>query len=78
MKGNKMYNYPTVQAWHTLTGSHSYYVKNMVAQAQLDKAPIDATYKNNDGKWVKLRDVENQEFANLVWVKVLQLTKESK
>tara|TARA_R100000656_G_scaffold41714_2_gene34763 strand:+ start:447 stop:710 length:264 start_codon:yes stop_codon:yes gene_type:complete len=71
-----LYNYPTIQAWHILTGSLAYYVDNMVRKAQAENAPLDATYKNNDGKWVRLRDVENQEFANQCWVKVLQLTKE--
>jgi len=62
-----MFNYPTVKAWHILTGSHGFYVKDQVAQAQLDNAPVDATFKTQGGVWVELHNVENKKFAEEVW-----------
>jgi len=64
------YNYPTVQAWHRLTGSHNYYIKDQVEMAKKDNAPLDATFKRN-GSWVKLTEVENKTFAGQVWESVL-------
>ena len=49
-------NYLAIPLWHT--SSYGYYIKDLVARAKADNAPIDAIYER-DGKWATLSEVSN-------------------
>lgn len=62
--------YPYIRAWHYLSGSFAYYIKDQVSMAIKDKAPANAIYKSGNGKWRTIDEVENQQAkeAVIAWV----------
>ena len=59
--------YPLVYAWHTSTGSLSYYIRWQMQDAYVDCATSDVIYKSKetDG-WEKIGSVVNPETINRV------------
>jgi hypothetical protein len=45
------HNYPYIRAWGALMHSFTYYIESQVKQAQDEKAPHDAIYKDHMGRW---------------------------
>lgn len=44
-------SFPYVRAWGMFLGSSPWYIEEQVAQAQHQKAPALAIYRNQDGTW---------------------------
>jgi hypothetical protein len=44
-------DYRGIEVWHLNSGSRDYYVKMLQERAALENAPIDATYRDQNGKW---------------------------
>jgi hypothetical protein len=52
--------YPHVTAWGRSLGSPACVVEELVAQAVVDGAPEDAIFKDTDGVWHTLGDLQRQ------------------
>jgi hypothetical protein len=51
---------PYVTAWGRYLGSRDYYIEEQVAQAVVDGAPKDAIFKDTEGVWHTLADLQRQ------------------
>jgi hypothetical protein len=56
-----MASYPYIRAWGRMMSSFPYYIEDQVREATRDKAPQDAIYKGQDGKWETYRDVTRED-----------------
>lgn len=57
-----MRNYPLIRAWHHMSGSFDYYIQDQVRQAEEEKAPQDAIFRNpRDNTWMRFPDIRNPE-----------------
>lgn len=53
-------DYPLIRVWgYLIMGSYEYYVEMQLARARKDNAPQDAVYRNEDGTWNRLDDIQN-------------------
>lgn len=53
-------DYPLIRAWgYRIMGSYKYYVEMQLARARENNAPQDAVYRNEDGTWNRLDDIQN-------------------
>ena len=50
--------YPYITAWGRYVGSRDYLIEEQVAQAIVDGAPKDAIFKDSEGVWHTLADLE--------------------
>ena len=66
--------YEHIVLWGRYLGSADYYINDQILLAAKDKAPENAIYKDNDGKWHTFDDVVNPR--TLAWFK--QMLEKSK
>jgi hypothetical protein len=52
--------YPHVTAWGRYLGTRDYYIEEQVAQAVVDGAPKGAIFKDTEGVWHTLAELERQ------------------
>jgi hypothetical protein len=62
--------YPFICAWGARLGSFQYYIDGEIERAMFDRASTRAIYKDNNGKWHTIDDVQNPEAKQfcLAWV----------
>lgn len=49
--------YRAMKLWLENSGSYPYYVKQEQERASEEGAPLDALYKNHEGKWICVSDL---------------------
>ena len=48
-------NYPYLRIWHEQTGSHQYYIENLIQEAIADNQPETIIYKDlTNEKWIDI------------------------
>jgi hypothetical protein len=55
----KDYGYTYIVKWGRELGSMPYYIAEQCEQAHRDKAPLNAIYKNSEGRWETTDDLAN-------------------
>lgn len=52
-------DYVMIRAWGQYMGSYSYYIRDQIAIAKEDKAPGNAIYKQDDGTWATVEQLNS-------------------
>lgn len=54
-----MAEYPYIRAWGVSSSSMDYYIERQVSKAREDNAPKNAIYKDDDGRWHTVDEIES-------------------
>lgn len=55
-----------VVAWGRLLGSMTYYIRAQVWRAEVDEAPADAIYRDKDGRWHTIDEIQDRDTRSAV------------
>ena len=61
-----MIKYKYLYAWDRMIHSTLGWSEMMQKRAEMENAPIDCTYRDNDGTWHTFRNIDNQETKDRV------------
>lgn len=56
-------DYPAIQIWGNKLGSYQYYIDAQIKLAREEKAPANAIYRVEEGKWATvdhINDIDNR------------------
>lgn len=59
--------YPFVYAWDRMLGSYEEWSEREQERAEKESAPLDAVYRDSDGKWVSFKNVQSFRTKRRIW-----------
>ena len=58
-------DYIMIRAYGSFMHSYSYYIRDQIALAKMDRAPHNVIFKREDGTWATIEDIKGGDRARI-------------